>query len=358
MRGRARRSAIGQGPIYTDGMRRLRVLCLMHDYLVPPDDDTKYDTSVAWKTEFDVKNTLEVAGHDVRTVGVGDDLGVVRTAIKEMSPHIVFNLMENFTEVGVFDQNIVSYLELLKVPYTGCNPRGLMLSRDKALSKTLLAYHRIPVPDFAVFRVGRAVQRPKRLTFPLIVKSLTQEASIGISQASVVENDERLRERVHFIHRSVGTDAIVERYIEGRELYVGIIGNLSLTVFPVWELNLGQLPRESWRIATERVKWSASYQKKHDIMSGPATDLAPALVDRIQRLCRRVYRTLDLSGYARVDLRLTDDGRVYVLEANPNPQIAYGEDFAESAEAAGLSYEQLLQRILNYGLAWRPERRG
>jgi D-alanine-D-alanine ligase len=339
-------------------MRRLRVLCLMHDYLVPPDDDSKYDTSVSWKTEFDVKNTLEVAGHDVRTVGVSDDLGVMRTAIRDFRPHIVFNLMENFTEIGAFDQNIVSYLELLKVPYTGCNPRGLMLSRDKALAKTLLSYHRIPVPDFTVFRVGRAVQRPKRLTFPLIVKSLTQEASIGISQASVVENDERLRERVHFIHRSIGTDAIVERYIDGRELYVGIVGNLALTVFPVWELNLGQLPQENWRIATERVKWSAPYQQKHGIMSAAATDLPDALVDRIQRLCKRVYRTLDLSGYARIDLRLSEDGRIYVLEANANPQIAYGEDFAESAETAGLSYQDLLQRIINCGLSWRPERRG
>ena len=198
-------------------MRRLRVLCLMHDYLVPPEDDSKYDISVPWKTEFDVKNTLQVMGHEVRVVGVADDLAVMRNATREFAPHIVFNLMENFTEVGVFDQNIVSYLELLKVPYTGCNPRGLMLSRDKALSKQLLSYHRIPVPDFTVFRVGRPVQRPKRLTFPLIVKSLTQEASIGISQASVVETDEKLRERVHFIHRSVGTDAIVERYIPGRE---------------------------------------------------------------------------------------------------------------------------------------------
>ena len=209
-------------------MRRLRVLCLMHDYLVPPEDDTKYDISVPWKTEFDVKNTLEVMGHEVRAVGVADDLGVVRNGIKEFAPHIVFNLMENFTEVGVFDQNIVSYLELLKVPYTGCNPRGLMLSRDKALSKQLLSYHRIPVPDFAVFRVGRPVQRPKRLTFPLIVKSLTQEASIGISQASVVETDEKLRERVTFIHQRHGSDAIAEQYVDGREFYVGIIGNNRL----------------------------------------------------------------------------------------------------------------------------------
>ena len=129
-------------------MRRLRVLCLVHDYLVPPEDDSKYDISVPWKTEFDVKNTLQVMGHEVRAVGVADDLAVMRNATKEFAPHIVFNLMENFTEVGVFDQNIVSYLELLKVPYTGCNPRGLMLSRDKALSKQLLSYHRVPVPDF------------------------------------------------------------------------------------------------------------------------------------------------------------------------------------------------------------------
>ena len=159
------------------------------------------------------------------------------------------------------------------MPYTGCNPRGLMLARDKALSKTLLAYHRIPVPEFAVFRVGRAIQRPKRLKFPAIVKSLTQESSIGIAQASVVEDEDKLRERVRFIHHKVGTDAIVERYIEGRELYVGVLGNLKLQVFPVWELKFAKLPEDRWRIATERVKWSGSYQKKYGITSGPASDL-------------------------------------------------------------------------------------
>ena len=174
-------------------MRRLRVLCLMHDYLVPPEDDSKYDTSVPWKTEFDVKNTLQVMGHEVRVVGVADDLAVMRNATKEFAPHIVFNLMENFTEVGVFDQNIVSYLELLKVPYTGCNPRGLMLSRDKALAKQLLSYHRIPVPDFTVFRVGRSVQRPKRLTFPLIVKSLTHVLGATMTSVAVMPTPRHAR---------------------------------------------------------------------------------------------------------------------------------------------------------------------
>jgi D-alanine-D-alanine ligase len=331
----------------------------MHDYMVPPADVTGIDvTNAKWKMEFDVTHTLEHMGHEVRALGLGGDLGVITEAVKEWKPHIVFNLMEDFEGIAVFDQNVVSHLELLRIPYTGCNPRGLMLSRDKALSKTLLAYHRIPVPEFAVFRVGRAVQRPKRLKFPAIVKSLTQESSIGIAQASVVEDEDKLRERVRFIHRKVGTDAIVERYIEGRELYVGVLGNLKLQVFPVWELKFAKLPEDRWRIATERVKWSGSYQKKYDITSGPVSDVPEDVQVNLQKLCKRVYRTLDLSGYARIDLRLDPEGRMYVLEANPNPQLAYGEDFAESAEHAGVSYEALLQRIITTGLSWRPERQG
>jgi len=340
-------------------MRKLRVLALMHDYLVPPADVTGIDVKNAkWKMEFDVTHTLEHMGHEVRALGLGGDLAPIKQAITDWNPHIVFNLMESFEGISMFDQNVVSYLELLRVPYTGCNPRGLILARDKALSKTLLAYHRLPIPEFAVFRVGRAVQRPKRLKFPLIVKSVTQESSIGISQASVVENDAALKERVRFIHHKIGTDAIVERYIEGRELYCGVIGNLKLQVFPVWELLFKKMSDENWHIATERVKWSDTYQKKHGITSALARELPDGLSDEIQKISKRVYRTLDLSGYARIDLRLDSDGKVYVLEANPNPQLAYGEDFAESAETSGVSYESLLQRIITTGLSWRPERQG
>src|SRR5262249_26080236 len=162
--------------------------------------------------------------------GVGGDLTPVRSAIEEFKPQIAFNLLEAFADVATFDQNVVAYLELLKVPYTGCNPRGLVLARDKALTKKVLSYHRIPVADFAVFRRGHRARRPRRLKFPLIVKSLTLDASIGISQASVVEDDAKLEERVRFIHESLETDALVERYIEGRELYVGILGNQQLQV--------------------------------------------------------------------------------------------------------------------------------
>jgi len=340
-------------------MRKLRVLVLMHDYLVPPADVSGHDLETAdWKTEHDVTTTLAGLGHDVHPLGVKDDLAGIRVAIHEFKPHIAFNLLEAFHEVGTFDQNVVSYLELMRVPYTGCNPRGLILARDKSLSKKLFAYHRIPIPDFAVFRRSRPNPRPKRLEFPLIVKSLTQEASIGISQASVVADEDKLRERVKFIHESVGTDAIVERYIEGRELYVGVMGNDRLQVFPIWELRFTKMPEDQRRIATERVKWSQRYQKKHGIESGEAQDLAPEQAAEIQHLAKRVYRSLQLSGYARADIRLAEDGRPYVLEANPNPAIAHKEDFADSAERAGVPYPELLQRILNVGLRWQPDRAG
>ncbi len=340
-------------------MRSLRVLVLMHHYLVPPEDATGHDLETAeWKTEYDVISTLRRLGHEVKALGVRDELAGIRQAVQEFRPHIAFNLLEAFHEVGTFDQNVVSYLELLRLPYTGCNPRGLILARDKALSKKLLAYHRIPVPDFAVFRRGRVVKRPARLAFPLIVKPLTQEASIGIAQASVVDDEERLRERVRFVHESVGTDAIAERYVEGRELYVGVIGNDRLRVLPVWELRFTKLPEARHRIATERVKWSHRYQTKHGIEAGEAADLSGPQAAALQQIARRVYRTLELSGYARVDFRLAPDGQPYVLEANPNPQIADGEEFAESATRAGLPYPRLIQRILTVGLRWQPDRAG
>ena len=335
-------------------MKPLRILALMHEDLVPPEEIGGIDTSkTEWRTEYDVVSTLRAMGHDVRPLGVRDELGVVRTVVDEWKPHLAFNLLEEFSGVAVYDQNVVSYLELLKVPYTGCNPRGLMLARDKGVAHKILYYHHIPIPEFITVPLGRAVRRPKDFPFPLIVKSVSEEASLGISQASIVDDDDKLQERVKFVHQSVGTGALVERFIEGRELYVGVLGNHRLRVFPVWELDLGQLPEDARRIATARVKWSDRYQEKYEVSSGRAS-LSNDQRLAIQQLAKRVYRCLGLSGYARIDLRLDRAGQVYVLEANPNPQIARGEDFADSAEAGGLSYKTLLQRILDLGLRWHP----
>ena len=339
-------------------MKRVRILALVHDHLVPPEDTTGIDILEAeWKMEYDVVETLREMGHTVQVLGIHDDLTGIRAAAEAFKPHIVFNLMEAFAGVTTFDQNVVSYLELLRLPYTGCNPRGLILARDKALSKKLLAYHRVRVPEFAVVRQGRKPVLPKRLAFPMIVKSLFFEASTGISQASVVENHEQLARRVSFIHEKLGTAAIVEQFIDGRELYVGVLGNERLDVFPAWEMSFEKMAGNRWKIATERVKWSTQYQKRHGIVTDRAR-IEPALAEQMQRIAKRSYRALDLNGYARIDIRMDQEGRIFVLEANPNPNLAYGEDFAESAEVTGLSYERLLERIITLGLRWEPARTG
>jgi D-alanine-D-alanine ligase len=249
---------------------------------------------------------------------------------------------------------VVSYLELMRQAYTGCNPRGLLLSKDKTLTKKLLTFHRIPTPAFSVFPQGRAIRRKHHLKFPLIVKSTIEDASLGISQASVVHDDAALEERVRFIHEQIGSDALAEQFIEGRELYAGIIGNRRLQMFPVWEMCFSGMPEEAAHIATAKVKWDLKYQEKYGITTHAAKDLTPDVVARIARVCKRVYRALNMSGYARMDMRMRADGRIYVIEANANPHLGYGEDFAESALSAGIPYDALLQRILNLGLRYLP----
>ncbi len=332
-----------------------RVLVLVGQGARPPRSlEGLTDAQVSeWKMEYDVLAALEGLGYEPRTVEVSYDLNRIREAVEEHKPHIVFNMLEDFHGHVVFDQNVVAYLELLRVPYTGCNPRGLVLSRDKALTKKICAYHRIPTPRFQVCLRGRSVRRLKKgLEFPLIVKSLREDASVGIAQASIVHDIEQLQKRAAFIHETVGDDAIAEEYIEGRELYLGVLGNLRLDTFPLWELNLDDLPEGAPRIATERIKWNLEYQKKYKILSGPAKDVSADLLLRVARMSKRVFRLLSLSGYARLDWRMRPDGRLYLLEANANPDLSSDEDYALSAEAHGLSYGALIQRILNLGIRY------
>lgn len=335
-------------------MRRRRILVLMHPDYVPPDSTEGYTAREvhAWKTEFDVVSTLRAAGHDVRPLGVQEEIKPVRDEIESFKPHVVFTLLEEFHYASGYDQHIASYLELMKIPYTGCNPRGLILARDKDLSKTLAHHRRIAIPAFAVFPMRRKVKRPARLALPLIVKSLTEDASIGISQASIVDTDEALAERVAFVHDRLGTAAIAEQYIEGRELYVGVLGNNRLRALPVWELKFGSLGGQGARqIATEKAKHDPDYQERVGIMDGPAKDLAPELSARMQRIAKRIYQTLGLDGYARIDFRLSVDGTPYFIEANPNPDIAQSEEFATAAWYDGLDYTKLLHRILALGIS-------
>jgi D-alanine-D-alanine ligase len=336
-------------------MKKLRILALVREGLVPPESMDGYtDEEIdEWKVEFDVVATLRSMGHDVQALGVYDDLGPIRKAIRRWSPHIHFMLLEEFHGVAAYDYAIASYLELMRQYYTGCNPMALMLTRDKGIAKRILAHHRIATPQFSVFPMGSRVRRPKKLTFPLLVKSAAEDASWGISQSSIVRDDAALAERVKYVHESLDSDAMAEQFIEGRELYVGVIGNDRLQSLPVWEMTFGTMPDDSARIATAKVKFDVRYQKKHGITTGPAEGLSPGESTSISRICKRAFRALRMSGYARMDLRLREDGRVFVLEANANPNLAYGEDLAESAEAAGISYEALLQKIIQLGLRYQ-----
>jgi D-alanine-D-alanine ligase len=336
----------------------LRVLVLVHETLVPPETTEGYTPQEIdeWRTEYDVTTSLKAMGHEVRVLGLGDNLAELRATILDWKPDIAFNLLEEFQGIVTYDTYVVAFLELMRLPYTGCNPRGMMISRDKVLSKQILAYHRIPTARYALLPRKRRYAEPRKLKFPLFVKSATEDASVGIAQASIVYEPQKLRERVEFIHEQTNSDALVEEFIEGRELYIGVMGNERLTTFPVWELNFGTLP-EVMSIATRKVKWDRKYQQRHGIDTGPARDLPAGMPARLAGLARRIYRALSLSGYARIDLRLKPDGSVYVLEANANPNLAQIEDFATSALSSGLGYDALLQRLMQYGqnydAAWR-----
>jgi D-alanine-D-alanine ligase len=338
-------------------MRRLRALVVVHASLVPPESlEGHSDKEIEeWRTEYDVTATLRQLGHEVRCVGVLDSLTELRGAIADWEPDVVFNLLEEFDGIVTYDQHVVAFLELMRQPYTGCNPRGLLLSRDKTLAKQLLAFHRIATPQFAVFRRGARMHVPRKLRFPLFVKSTVEDASLGIAQASVVEDAARLKERVAFVHEQIKSDALVEEYIEGRELYVGVMGNERLTRLPVWEMVFGSLPDSLAAIATRKVKWDKRYQAKYGITTRAADDLPPAVLTTLDRLARRIYRALGLSGYARMDFRVNPQGQVYVLEANANPNLEAAEDFAESARAAGTSYGELLERLMDLGLKYRAQ---
>jgi D-alanine-D-alanine ligase len=339
-------------------MKPQRILVLMHETLVPPDSlrGVKQRQIDEFRTEYDVVQQLKASGYDVRCLGLGDNLDELITVVKEWRPAVAFNLAEEFQGIVSYDQHVVSLLELLRQPYTGCNPRGLLLSRDKALAKQILVANSIATPGFAVFAKGQRVVLPATLRFPLFVKSLTDDASYGISQASIVRDLTKLKQRVAFIHEQTGSAALVEEFIAGRELYVSVIGNERPQTYPVWEMDFGSAANQGAAIATRNAKWDRAYRRKHRIGSHAAR-LSPAQRTRIEDIARRVYGALSLTGYARIDLRMDADDNVYVLEANANPCLTAHEDFSRSAAAAGDDYAALLKRIIKLGrthrAAWR-----
>src|SRR5205814_7761306 len=299
-----------------------------------------------WQTEANVMTALGELGHTAEHLAIFDEVDLVRQKMESFEPDVLFNLVEQFKNNPEFDQNIVSLLEMQGVPFTGCGATGLTLCKHKGISKKILGHHGIPTPNFVVIPRGQRIGGPRQLKFPILVKPVKDEASYGISRASFVQNEEQFRERIAFIHEKRNSDAIADEYIEGRELYVSVMGNARLTVFPIRELVFREVPPNEPKIATYRAKWDNEYRKRWGLLNQFPEDLAPALIAEIEDICKRIYRLLTIEGYARIDLRLTPDNKVYFIEANPNPILAEDEDFAQAAAKAGLAYPQLIDRII------------
>jgi D-alanine-D-alanine ligase len=332
--------------------KQLRVLALF-DAIAPTtlNQDLSAELKTEdWKTEAHVLGALGQLGHAVEHLAIFDDLDLLRQKLASFAPDVIFNLADQFKNNRSYDQAIASFLDMQGTPYTGCGSTGLTLCKHKGISKKILSYHRIHVPEFAIIARGGRIARPRRLKFPILVKPLKEEASLGIAQASFVETDEQFRERVVFIHEKYAGDVIAEEYVEGRELYVSVMGNLRLHVFPIRELIFREVPPDEPKIATYRAKWDEEYRKKWGLANQFAEGLDPALAARIAETCKRIYRLLTIDGYARIDLRMTAAGEIYFIEANPNPILAEDEDFAQSAAKAGLAYPQLIERIIRLGM--------
>jgi D-alanine-D-alanine ligase len=332
--------------------KKLKILALF-DAIAPTSLDQDLSAELKtddWKTEANVLAALDKLGHTTQHLAIFDDLDLLRQKLQSFQPDVIFNLADQFKNNRAFDQNIVSFLEMQGLPFTGCGSTGLTLCKHKGISKKILGYHRIHVPEFVTIARGKRIARPPRLRFPILVKPLKEEASIGISQASLVENDDQFKERVQFIHEKYDHDVIAEEYIEGRELYVSTMGNHRLQVFSIRELLFKEVPPDEPKIATYRAKWDEEYRKRWGLQNQFAEGLDPALATDIQERCKRIYHLLTIDGYARLDLRVTANNHVYFIEANPNPILAEDEDFAQSAMKSGLTYPQLIERIIRLGL--------
>jgi len=329
--------------------KKLKVLVLFDTAGTPPADQdfTEELKTEDWKAEADVINALKRLGHEVRTTGVYDEPRLILDEVKSHPPDIVFNLTEHFNNRLASDRDVASLLDMLGVRYTGAGPTGLTLCKNKGMTKEILAYHHIRFPAFTIFPPGATVRRPKRLPFPLFIKPLQEEASYGISQDSFVEDDQAFEERVRFIHERMNQEALAEEYIDGRELYVSILGNARLQVFPLREVIFSEVPEGRPRFSTFKAKWDEAYRKRWGIENIFAQPLPEGVADRIAKICKKVYRVLRIRGYGRIDLRVTPDGGIVILEANPNPNLAGDDEFAQSTLKAGFIYETLVQKIVD-----------
>jgi len=301
-------------------------------------------------TENDVYQALLECGYEVHRLSLFDDVRPLLDAVRDINPDVIFNLCDTFKNVTHWDKNILATMELLGVPCTGASSSALFLCNDKGLCKKILRFHRVRTPRFHTFYRGHKVWLPKRLKLPCIIKPLTEEASRGISQASIVDDEAGFLARIKMIQGRMELDAIAEEYIDGRELYVGVIGDRALRTLPAREMTFGDMAEDEPRIATYKAKWDDKYRKRWGISNHDAKPIEVDLQKRIDEVCKLAYRALNLRSYARFDLRVTAGGNVYVIEPNANPCIAKDDELAQSALKAGIAYPSLIRKVVNQAL--------
>jgi len=304
-----------------------------------------------YQDERDVLVALEAEGYNVDLMGIYNNLEQVISSIKSKNYQLVFCMCETYLNQRGLAANIVSVFEMLGVKYTGANSAALQLCSDKALSKKILSYHDILVPNFLVSRHKKPLKKIKELKYPIIVKPLRLEASEGISACSIVQNEKDALERASYVHKKYHVDVIFEEYIEGRELYVGIIGNHKPRVFPPQELKFKSPAKSTVKIASYKVKWDKKYREDYGIENEEADPIDSKTLQDLNRISKKIYQLFHITGYARIDFRLSNDGQIYFLEANPNPAINKVDDFALSAKQDGVEYEDLIHQIVKLGMA-------
>lgn len=330
--------------------RPTRILLLMDYGAKPPEDFEHVLKNEEWRMESRILRSLRSLGHEVRPFAAFESVDEILGVVKDFKPDLVFNQCEAFRGDRKQEPNIVGLLELMGIAYTGPDPAALQICKDKGLTKQILMFHRIRVPRFTISERAHPIQNLKHFHYPAFIKPLDLEASEGIAQGSFAETEKQALDRVKFLHSNFNSDVIIEEFIEGRELYVGVLGNEKLRVFPPRELFFSQVPEGEPKFATYQAKWNDEYRKRWGIKTGAARPLPQEVEDRLPRLCKKIYRLFQIRGFARLDLRVKPDGEIVFIEANPNPSLFKDDDFAMAAEQAGISYESLLEQIVQLGL--------
>jgi D-alanine-D-alanine ligase len=301
------------------------------------------------EVEDEVAETLGKLGHEA-TLHCLDGSVKSLHALAKTDADLVFNLAESFAGNDTADYCIAAYLELMDKRFTGAGSHGLLYAQDKGVAKKILEFHGIHTPVFARSFRGR-LDFSHDLEFPVIVKPAREDGSIGIEFNAVVSSIRELMERIDWLHANFDSPVLIEEYVEGREMYVGVLGNDNAMALPVVELDLSKLPEGTPRIAGAEVKWGKGTRAYRDTKSAVAEDLPDETVALLHTTAVAVYQALELRDYARIDMRLRPDGRVAVIEANPNPWLASKAEFAMAARKSGRNYTQLIEEIVDLALA-------